>query len=87
MPWDEQVRTVSHFLTPVVAAGALENGPFLSKTGRKGQGGLRPSQSQPRHVCCLPVFLLCLLGEEESWGPMHYITEHTTHSGACTVPS
>lgn len=40
----------------MVAAGALENGPFLSKTGRKGQGGLAARPKANLATCAVFQF-------------------------------
>lgn len=53
---DEHLKPASSFFTPVVTAGALENGPFLSKTGRQGQGGLTARPKANRTTCAVFQF-------------------------------
>lgn len=74
---DEHLEPASSFLTPVVTAGALENGPFLSKTGRKGQGGLTAHPKANFTTCAVFQFFSYVRWVRKDLGDP-YITSQST---------
>lgn len=77
---DEHLKLASSFLTPVVTAGALENGPFLSKTGRKGQGGLAAHPKANLTTCAVFQFFSYVHWVRKDLGDPCITSQSTPHT-------